>query len=152
VCLLRLEVWQVYSIPFLRFYPLQFSSFLSNPFLFHFQNTDQLPFQANEDFRSGFIDRQVCMVPNVSLSAAARIDKYSKYTLNGVGNFDTNLSTDISKDQRIPDPSAQSATHIRVTRKRSKCVSTANGLFLRDMLAGTVQLYQTLGDGWAVST
>jgi hypothetical protein len=43
-------------------------------------------------------------LPNVNLSAAARIDKYGKYTLNRVGNFDTNLSTDISKDQRISDP------------------------------------------------
>ena len=43
-------------------------------------------------------------LPNVNLSATAGIDKYGKYTLNGVGNFDTNLSTNISKDQRIPDP------------------------------------------------
>lgn len=43
-------------------------------------------------------------LPAASISASAGIDKYGKYTLNGVGNFDTNLSPNISKDQRIPDP------------------------------------------------
>lgn len=43
-------------------------------------------------------------LPAASISASVGIDKYGKYTLNGVGNFDTNLSPNISKDQRIPDP------------------------------------------------
>ncbi len=37
---------------------------------------------------------------NGVVSAAA--DKYGDYTLNGVGNFDTNLSPNINKDQKIP--------------------------------------------------
>lgn len=43
-------------------------------------------------------------LPAAGISASAAVDKYGKYTLNGVGNFDTNLSPNISKDQRIPDP------------------------------------------------
>jgi NodT family efflux transporter outer membrane factor (OMF) lipoprotein len=43
-------------------------------------------------------------LPAASINASAGVDKYGKYTLNGVGNFDTNLSPNISKDQRIPDP------------------------------------------------
>lgn len=30
------------------------------------------------------------------------VDRFGDYTMNGVGNFDTNLSTNIDKDQRIP--------------------------------------------------
>lgn len=46
-------------------------------------------------------------LPAASISASAGVDKYGKYTLNGVGNFDTNLSPNISKDQRIPDPTPE---------------------------------------------
>jgi len=43
-------------------------------------------------------------LPAASINASASVDKYGKYTMNGVGNFDTNLSPNINKDQRIPDP------------------------------------------------
>ncbi|HEU4552430.1 MAG TPA: TolC family protein [Chitinophaga sp.] len=43
-------------------------------------------------------------LPNVNIAATAGVDKFGKYTMNGVGNFDTNLSGNINKDQHIPDP------------------------------------------------
>ena len=42
-------------------------------------------------------------LPSLDISAAAGVDKYGKYTLNGVGNFDTNKSPNIDNDQRIPE-------------------------------------------------
>jgi HAE1 family hydrophobic/amphiphilic exporter-1 len=44
------------------------------------------------------------LLPSVNFEATAGLRKYSDYTMDGVGNFDTNLSPDISKDQHIPDP------------------------------------------------
>ena len=40
--------------------------------------------------------------PAVSGVVSAGVDRFGDYTMNGVGNFDTNLSTNIDKDQRIP--------------------------------------------------
>jgi NodT family efflux transporter outer membrane factor (OMF) lipoprotein len=40
--------------------------------------------------------------PQVAAVAGVAMDKYGDYTLNGVGNYDTNLSPNINKDQKIP--------------------------------------------------
>jgi multidrug efflux system outer membrane protein len=42
------------------------------------------------------------LLPSVNLNVNAGIEKYGDYTMNGVGNYDTNLSSNINKDQRIP--------------------------------------------------
>ncbi|HET7896660.1 MAG TPA: TolC family protein, partial [Flavisolibacter sp.] len=42
--------------------------------------------------------------PQVNAIAGASVEKYGKYTLNGVGNYDTNLSPNIDKNQTIPNP------------------------------------------------
>ena len=45
------------------------------------------------------------LLPSVNAVASAGADKYGEYTLNGVGNYDTNLSENIGPDRRIPtDP------------------------------------------------
>ncbi|NIG57343.1 TolC family protein [Chitinophaga sp. Cy-1792] len=41
-------------------------------------------------------------LPQVNAVVSAGADKYGDYTLNGVGNYDTNLSPNIDKDQKIP--------------------------------------------------
>ncbi|RFS19753.1 TolC family protein [Chitinophaga silvatica] len=46
-------------------------------------------------------------LPTLNVALTAGVDKYADYTLNGVGNFDTNLSPNISKDQRIPGPTPE---------------------------------------------
>ena len=43
-------------------------------------------------------------LPQVAAVAGAGFDRYGRYTMDGVGNFDTNFSPNIDKDQRIPDP------------------------------------------------
>lgn len=44
------------------------------------------------------------LVPTVEFNATAGLEKFGDYTLNGVGNFDTNLSPNINSKQRIPNP------------------------------------------------
>lgn len=41
-------------------------------------------------------------LPLVNAVAGVSVDRYGKYTLNGVGNFDTNLSPNIDKKRKIP--------------------------------------------------
>ena len=42
--------------------------------------------------------------PQVAAVAGVGMDKFGRYTLNGVGNYDTNLSPNIDKNRKIPDP------------------------------------------------
>lgn len=44
------------------------------------------------------------LLPSLNANVTAGVDKFGKYTLNGVGNYDTNLSPNINGNQRIPDP------------------------------------------------
>ncbi|WP_018614363.1 TolC family protein [Segetibacter koreensis] len=43
-------------------------------------------------------------LPLVNAVVGASVDRYSKYSMNGVGNFDTNKSPNIDHNQTIPDP------------------------------------------------
>jgi multidrug efflux system outer membrane protein len=43
-------------------------------------------------------------LPLVNAVTGVGVDRYGKYTLNGVGNFDTNKSPNIDEKQRIPNP------------------------------------------------
>ena len=45
---------------------------------------------------------QGAFLPSVDAIISAGADKYGDYTMNGVGNYDTNLSPNIGKDQHIP--------------------------------------------------
>ncbi|MCU0324360.1 MAG: TolC family protein [Spirosomaceae bacterium] len=42
--------------------------------------------------------------PTLAAGTSLGLRKFGKYTIDGVGNFDTNFSPDISDKQRIPDP------------------------------------------------
>ena len=42
--------------------------------------------------------------PTAQANVSAGLTKYGDYTVDGVGNFDTNLSPNISDEQRIPNP------------------------------------------------
>lgn len=44
------------------------------------------------------------LLPSVTVNANAGVEKYGDYTMNGVGNYDTNLSPNINGDQKIPNP------------------------------------------------
>jgi multidrug efflux system outer membrane protein len=47
---------------------------------------------------------RAALLPTLNGVASGSVDRYGKYTMNGVGNFDTNLSPNIDKDQRVPNP------------------------------------------------
>lgn len=47
---------------------------------------------------------KAALAPTVNLVVAGGVERYGDYTQNGVGNYDTNLSDNIDKDQRIPQP------------------------------------------------
>ncbi|THU41194.1 TolC family protein [Niastella caeni] len=47
-------------------------------------------------------ERKGAFLPAMNGVVSGAADRYGNYTMNGVGNFDTNLSPNISKDQRIP--------------------------------------------------
>ncbi|HEY0272678.1 MAG TPA: efflux transporter outer membrane subunit [Chitinophaga sp.] len=46
--------------------------------------------------------KRAALAPAVNGALSAAADRYGDYTMNGVGNYDTNLSPNIDKDQRIP--------------------------------------------------
>jgi multidrug efflux system outer membrane protein len=69
------------------------------------QNPDvQIAMQRIEAARSFFRMRKGAMLPTVEAAANASAQKYGDYTMEGVGNFDTNLSGNISEDQKVPLP------------------------------------------------
>jgi len=66
-------------------------------------NTDlQIAWERIVKAEARLMARKGMLGPNVSAMVSAGADKYGDYTLNGVGNFDTNLSPNIDKDQKIP--------------------------------------------------
>ncbi len=44
------------------------------------------------------------MYPSVHAAVSTGVNRFSEYSMDGVGNFDTNRSTNIREDQRIPNP------------------------------------------------
>jgi len=44
------------------------------------------------------------MFPEINAMAGARQKKFGEYTMDGVGNYDTNFSDNLAEDQKIPDP------------------------------------------------
>ncbi|WP_400191771.1 efflux transporter outer membrane subunit [Hymenobacter sp. B81] len=60
--------------------------------------------QRVEQARSQLLSARGALLPTVSGAAAAGADRWGDYTLNGVGNYDTNLSPNIEGRQRIPTP------------------------------------------------
>lgn len=57
-----------------------------------------------EAARAQFRLRKGSLLPAVEVQAAASAQKYGDYTMEGVGNFDTNLSGNIDENQKAPVP------------------------------------------------
>ncbi|GAB3939631.1 TolC family protein [Spirosoma harenae] len=60
--------------------------------------------QRIESARAAFAYTRGYLAPQVNAVASAGVDRYGNYTMNGVGNFDTNLSENIRGNNRIPNP------------------------------------------------
>ncbi|GAB3313634.1 TolC family protein [Larkinella ripae] len=89
---------------------LNWKAFFSDPDLENLidtalaRNPDlQIATQRIELARANFEYTRGALVPSVNAVAAAGVDRFGRYTLNGVGNYDTNLSPNIDGKQRIPD-------------------------------------------------
>ncbi|SDG88599.1 efflux RND transporter permease subunit [Chitinophaga filiformis] len=68
-------------------------------------NTDMLlATQRMETARAQLMAASRAWLPEVNVAVSAGVDRWGDYTLNGVGNYDTNLSPNISDKQRIPGP------------------------------------------------
>ncbi|GAB3768544.1 TolC family protein [Spirosoma horti] len=60
--------------------------------------------QRIEMARASFNYSQGYLAPQVNAVASAGVDRYGQYTMNGVGNYDTNLSDNIRGNQLTPTP------------------------------------------------
>ena len=58
--------------------------------------------QRVEQARAAVLERRAALLPSVNAVGSAGFDRYGRYTLNGVGNYDTNLSTNIDANQLVP--------------------------------------------------
>ncbi|MDE3249127.1 MAG: TolC family protein [Bacteroidota bacterium] len=68
-------------------------------------NTDLLAAsQRIEMSKAQYLLSRGNLLPSLNASITAGGDKYGDYTMNGVGNFDTNLSGNINEKQKIPAP------------------------------------------------
>lgn len=61
----------------------------------------QSAYQRIEFARAQYRRAKGALLPTVQLQANAAGDKFGKYTMTGVGNFDTNLSPNINDDQKV---------------------------------------------------
>ncbi|CCH00786.1 RND efflux system, outer membrane lipoprotein,NodT family [Fibrella aestuarina BUZ 2] len=64
----------------------------------------RIALQRIEQARATFEYSRGFLAPQINATASAGVDRYGQYTLNGVGNFDTNLSNNIRGDKLIPNP------------------------------------------------
>ncbi len=72
------------------------------------QNPDLLgAIQRVERANAVLMVRRNALYPTLEGVAVAGVEKYGDYTLNGVGNFDTNLSPNLKEDQKIPNPTPE---------------------------------------------
>jgi NodT family efflux transporter outer membrane factor (OMF) lipoprotein len=54
--------------------------------------------------RSNFKVNRNLLFPTLNADARIGVTRFGDYTIDGVGNFDTNFSQNINEDQRIPNP------------------------------------------------
>jgi multidrug efflux system outer membrane protein len=88
---------------------LVFKNVFADTCLYHFidaalkDNTDlNRALQRIAMAHARLAERKGAFLPAVNGVVSAAADRYGDYTMNGVGNFDTNLSPNINKDQKIP--------------------------------------------------
>jgi outer membrane protein, multidrug efflux system len=117
--------------------------------------------QRIEINRAQLMTAKAALLPSVQAGITFGADRFGRYTMNGVGNFDTNLSSDISKDQRIPERpytemflGLRSAWEIDIWKKLSNrrkaaaarlmAVEEERKLLQTLIVSETAQLYYTL--------
>lgn len=91
--------------------PVQLKSFFRDPFLLQLLDTART---KNNDLQAALQRVQMAgasvqyarsnALPQIDFNTTAGFEHYGDYTMNGVGNYDTNLSPNINGRQHIPDP------------------------------------------------
>ncbi|HEY6901613.1 MAG TPA: efflux RND transporter permease subunit, partial [Puia sp.] len=64
----------------------------------------QSAYQRIQLAAAGIRFNKAALYPSVQAGITTTVDKYGDYTMNGVGNHDTNKSPNITDDEHIPDP------------------------------------------------
>jgi multidrug efflux system outer membrane protein len=54
--------------------------------------------------RSAMLQSKASLFPSIGGSAGASVTEYGEYTMDGIGNYDTNFSPNIRPDQQMPAP------------------------------------------------
>ncbi|WP_407478277.1 efflux transporter outer membrane subunit [Elizabethkingia meningoseptica] len=90
------------------FKPVNIRTYFNDPALIHLYDQAVI---ANPDFQiaqqrveiaNSFLRRsKMDLLPSLDIGIAASGDHYGKYTMEGVGNYDTNLSPNITDEQKI---------------------------------------------------
>ena len=62
----------------------------------------QATMQRVEMAAAGFRYNKSLLLPTVNLNVSAGADRFGAYTMNGVGNYDSNLSPNLNSKQQIP--------------------------------------------------
>ncbi|WP_460934700.1 efflux transporter outer membrane subunit [Spirosoma humi] len=79
-------------------------------------NLDQkIALQRINVARATFGISQGALLPQVDAVATAGLDRFGRYTMNGVGNFDTNLSDNVKGGRLIPNPTPDFFTGFRAS-------------------------------------
>lgn len=64
----------------------------------------RLAMQALELSRAGIRFTRGIRLPEVGFAAGSGVRRFGEYTMDGVGNFDTQFSPNLSEDKRVPNP------------------------------------------------
>ncbi|HTI90048.1 MAG TPA: efflux RND transporter permease subunit [Puia sp.] len=97
------DTLSIATIPIAQFFPDPYLRRLIDTALSN--NPDLLSaFQRIQVAAAGMRYNKAFLLPQVNAAASAGVDKYGDYTMNGVGNHDTNLSPNVDGDQHIPNP------------------------------------------------
>lgn len=90
------------------FTPLNLKTYFNDPDLIKLfdqvveANPDLLIAQERVTMANSYLQRaKMNLLPSLEAGIIASGDHYGKYTIDGVGNYDTNFSTNISKDQKV---------------------------------------------------
>ncbi|KYP13285.1 TolC family protein [Flavihumibacter sp. CACIAM 22H1] len=68
-------------------------------------NQDQvIALQRVEIMNQQVFQRRAAFLPAVQGVISGGLDRFGEYTMNGVGNYDMNLSPNLKEDQKVPNP------------------------------------------------
>lgn len=89
---------------------LPWKKFFDDPYLLKLMeegitnNLDlKVALQRIEQSRASLRISKGMLLPSVGINAAAGQRKFGEYTMDGIGNFDTNFSTNLPSDKKVPE-------------------------------------------------